>query len=291
MHPLHSLWTWFWHSIPTVDGILVATLAVSFMFMKEIDEILVKKPKLRWFIAGLLVLFGVGGFISDRIQDAQEQTQRDETERNHASEISGLKATMQQEEISNAAETKYLEGQLSVFNQFAPAVVKLAQATETNTRKQYEEKVLTNKELKDFVTQVVKKMRDWEYRQRTAGEAIDNKYDAIQSQMLANYRGEDVSSAQVHQKMVTEMDKLTNNKIVEEKAMYSQFENEFNQTILGDAILAREQLINKLGIGAEPKLPEMERTGLYVFRGIYAGAYPVAGAADYLELFAKKLSP
>ena len=72
---------------------------------------------------------------------------------------------------------------------------------------------------------------------------------------------------------------------------YLKFQNDFNQNILDDAISARDQLIEKLGASAEPQLDQINRSALYVFRGVIVGSFPVAKAANYLEMFAKKLSP
>ncbi len=50
-----------------------------------------------------------------------------------------------------------MQGKLDVFAEFAPAIVKLAEATELNTRKTYEAKMLSNKDLYDATMDVVKK--------------------------------------------------------------------------------------------------------------------------------------
>jgi hypothetical protein len=183
-----------------------------------------------------------------------------------------------------------MKGQLDVFNQFAPAVTKLAQATELNTRKQYEQKALTNKELKDFVARVVKKMRDWQYREQIEEQEQSNKSFSETSQLYMAHLNDAPNSTQ-SQELRQQTAKMFANNVAARRELDLKFEREFDTDILADAVIARNELINKLGISQEPELGQMNKYALLVFQGKIVGANPVSIAAEYLEQFARKQSP
>jgi hypothetical protein len=63
-------------------------------------------------------------------------------------------------------------------------------------------------------------------------------------------------------------------------------------TILADSISAKNQLLAKLGSGAEPELTgPFAKPAMYVFQGFDLRADMVSEAANYLEEFSKKLTP
>ncbi len=70
-------------------------------------------------------------------QERSRQAHTDELNRQNNA-VNGIKADLQKSELDRVADTNRLQGKLDVFAQFAPAIFKLAQATEENTRKQYE---------------------------------------------------------------------------------------------------------------------------------------------------------
>lgn len=205
-------------------------------------------------------------------------------------QITNLQAKFDQAEINHAGEIKYLEGELDVFSQFAPAVVKLAQATEYNTRKQYEQKAMSNKELRELITDLGKRMRDWESRDSQAREQIALKYANMTHQILvqAGSKGQKPDDPEVKQ----QLSQLREQENLERFQQQRTFENDFKQNILVDAVNARQQLLNRLGAKQEPDMsdPRMHG-GLLVFKGMLFGPYPVSTAATYLELFSKKLTP
>lgn len=278
-------WTSFWQALPTFDGILLATAAVAFMFLKEIEGKLKDHVGWRRCIAALLLLLGIGGFISDRVQSHQQHIDRQKTEEDLNTQIAGLKGEMQKEEIAHTAETKYLEGQLDAFKQYAPAVLKLAEAAELNTRKEYEQKVLTNQQLREFVAKVVTKMRDWQHRYDVAEETLSEKRSGGIAEILREHN-ENPAAAK------PELDKFWSDQQTQDYQQNEQFQNEFQTSILGDAISARNQLIERLGQGAEPQLTSDSKVLVPpVFQGRRVEPYAVNLAAAYLEQFAKKLNP
>ncbi len=235
-------------------------------------------------IASLLItiFIGVKSFRNSKREEREKSDARDKAQR----DMDGLRQQLTESEIKRNADTRYLEGKLEVFGQFAPAVLELARASELNTRKQYEQKVLSNKELRDFVATVVKNMRDWQVREDQALSESGDKYRAATSQVYAAHRGEDLKSPQMQQ----QLSKAFTDNIAAEDEIRRKFRAEFEQAILGDAISAREQLITRLGVGSEPQLG-LNKGSMIVFQGFIAGPRPVGDAAEYLERFAKKLSP
>jgi hypothetical protein len=206
-------------------------------------------------------------------------------------QLGDIKQQLSDAKVQSAHDIGDLQGQLKIFGQFAPAVLKLAEASELNTRKEYEQKSLTNAQLRDFVSQVVKKMRDWEYRSEEDQRQIENKYEEKVSQINLNFNGLDRKNPLVQQQEGAQVDAAFQAQTEALGDSYLKFQNDFNQNILDDAISARDQLIEKLGASAEPQLDQINRSALYVFRGVIVGSFPVAKAANYLEMFAKKLSP
>ncbi|SRR6266446_2953183 len=158
----------FFDALPSVAGILLATLAFALVFVKELDEKLKDKRGVRWSLAIVLSVIGISGFISDFVQRAEERArvqsadkERRKAEQEQKDAVDGIKEQLHQSELQRVADVKYMQGKLDVFVQFAPAIVRLAQATEENTRKQYEAKMLSSKELYDAAMDIVRRMREF----------------------------------------------------------------------------------------------------------------------------------
>jgi hypothetical protein len=182
---------------------------------------------------------------------------------------------LQKAETARQVDTVKLATRLEDYAQiaqFAPAIMKLAQTSSEYSRKQYGTKLTSKKKLREFTADVVRRMRDAEREHALKQNAISDKY---RSQWRPG-----ITDAQRSQ--------LWNAETQEEQQESLNYEYSFKANILGDAIYARNELLKRLG--PQPDLPPMERANLIVFRGILAGAYPVSGAATYLEQLAKKLS-
>ncbi len=205
-------------------------------------------------------------------QERSRQAHIDEVNRSNNA-VNGIKADLQKSELDRVADTNRLQGKLDVFAQFAPAIFKLAQATEENTRKQYEAKMLSNKELYDATMDVVKKMREFGQRRRLESA---RQMDANIAAMRAATTEAEKAKAWADQ---------SNNMI----AAYYQKDAEFRTSILPDAVYVRNELLRR-------KIPELPPNPMrpasmvqMVFTGSLAGAYPEFDAADYLEQMAKQL--
>jgi len=69
--------------------------------------------------------------------------------------------------------------------------------------------------------------------------------------------------------------------------MYFDKQQEFRDTLLGQAVYLKNELEQRLSIKLDPS----EEANLLAFRGMLAGVSPVADAADYLEKLAHRLTP
>jgi hypothetical protein len=205
-------------------------------------------------------------------QERSRQAHIDEVNRSNNA-VNGIKADLQKSELDRVADTNRLQGKLDVFTQFAPAIFKLAQATEENTRKTYEAKMLSNKDLYDATMDVVKKMR--EFGQRRQLESVQ--------QMNADRAAMQTATTEA------EKTKVWTNQSNGMIAAHYQKVAEFRTSILPDAVYVRNELLRR-------KIPEplsnpMRPASMVqmVFTGSLAGPYPEFDAADYLEQMAKQL--
>jgi hypothetical protein len=191
----------------------------------------------------------------------------------NAKDLSGIKDQLQKSELQRIADTRYMQGKLDVFAEFAPAIVKLAQATELNARKTYEAKMLSNKELYDATMDVVRRMRAFGQKRRLeSSQQIDASMTAMR-----NAPNE------------AEREKLWVEERNNSMAAYYRTDAEFRTSILPDAVYVRNELLkHKI---PEPAPTPMRPAGMVqtVFEGSLAGPYPELDAADYLEQMAKQL--
>jgi len=189
--------------------------------------------------------------------------------------INDVKSQLQKSELDRVFDTRYLQGKLDVFAQFAPAIMKLAQATEENTRRQYEAKTASDKDLYEFTMEVVTKLREFSHKYTT----LD---DQVMAEMQASWRSNltDDEKRQIWSKQTQKSAKLTLDK-----------NSEFRQFILPDALYARQELLRRKLV--EPELSDMQKAILrgVLSNGMLAGVYPELLLADYLELLAKPLKP
>jgi hypothetical protein len=202
--------------------------------------------------------------------------QQDRSRRAHTDEvrtlnnsITTLQTNFNAAEIQHTAETKYLEGKVDVFSQFAPAVVKLAEATELTSRKTYEAKMLSNKELYDATMDVVKKMRDF---------GLKIKMYNVQHPLTRTLAPGETDAER--QRAYEEQSRQFYNN-------YYQREAEFRSTILQDAVYVRNELLRR-------KVPESSKPTPPLIEMVFMGQLEPAGgteilAADYLEQMAKHL--
>lgn len=73
---LHRLWgalLWVFYSLPSIVGLLLAAFGTAVGFMEEAQQNLKERKVLRWAIASILILAGIGAFTSDVLQRSKEE--------------------------------------------------------------------------------------------------------------------------------------------------------------------------------------------------------------------------
>jgi hypothetical protein len=263
----------FFDSLPSIAGILLAALAFAFVFVKELDEKLKDKRAIRWCLAVMLSIIGVSAFVSDLVQKYDERIRTENAEHKQEQDMNDIRQQLQASETLRISDTRYMQGKLEVFAEFAPAIVKLAEATEFSTRKTYEAKMISNKDLYDATLRVVTKLREFSNKRH------------IQSDQRANQQMAAVRAA----KTDGERQKVWQDQVSAITAEYEQENTQFRSTILPDAVYVRNELLRR-------KIPEPPPNPLHssheielFFSGSLAGPYPELAAADYLEQMAKQL--
>jgi len=75
-HFMFSVIRWVFYQLPSIAGILLATLSFAVVFMtKELETALKDKRYLKWSIVIVLCLIGVGGLVSDSIQKQEDKAE------------------------------------------------------------------------------------------------------------------------------------------------------------------------------------------------------------------------
>jgi hypothetical protein len=76
-HRIYLAFREFFFALPSVAGLLLATLAVALGFVKESEKFLEPKKTLRIWLAISLVIVGGGAFASDLVQRAEDQREKE----------------------------------------------------------------------------------------------------------------------------------------------------------------------------------------------------------------------
>ena len=180
---------------------------------------------------GITIALGVGASALTWVSQSNARKSHQQEVARQQKDVEGIKDQLQKSELQRVSDTKYLEGKLDVFAQFAPAIVKLAQATEENTRKQYETKKLSNKELRDFTLKLVARMREF-----------DKPYQIQFNNLSLKYRNawNDPTERQKEE--------------VEFIAIHTEYDRQFRNNFLADAVFCRDQLRAKLNMPPENRI-------------------------------------
>ena len=280
---------WIFKILPDVASIFLAAVALVAIvkpeWLKQLEG--EKRKQFRTFAAIFLIVLGLAAVVSNQVQKALDGNKAITAQNGLQHSIDDLKDQLRAGELTHAAETQYLRGRLDELSQFTPAILKLAEASEENTRREYEQKVFSNKELRDFTANVVLRMRSWEDRKKQADSALFSRHAAQQAQVW--HAGADFASGEPQR----QLDQLRSQETAQTLQNETSFQQEFRDKILRDAIFARDQLITRLGQKAQPEITVFPGGigSLLIFQGQFFGNNAVEIAANYLEQFAKKLSP
>lgn len=236
-----------------------------------------------WVFRISFVLMGIGVVWFTHIQD-----------RDNGNQVSGLQQsldhmnkTLASDEAGRREDNAYLKAKLedaySINDQmraFAPAIMKMAQTQTDITKKEYERKITTDKDLRDFTNGVIKRLRD-----------LQNEYNTVSRQQEDAMFLKNASAPRP--KTTDEMLKQGAAEQQAERELYTQLRYQYEQiyrsTIMGDAQYARRELL--IRVGGDSDLLPMERSKSIAIDGILAGPSPIGNAADYLDALLRKLSP
>jgi hypothetical protein len=259
----------FYKILAVVSDFIPLAIAVGGIIMSY------KQPPEKSHLKTTLILLGVGivGTLILSWTRIHNETLHTAEIQSQQQSIQTLQTKLDEAEIRHIGEIRYLEGEVHVFAEFAPAVVKLAEATELTARKTYEAKMLSNKDLYDATQKVVGKLREFGRNRR------------IQSDRQTNQQMAALQAAKTRE----ESQKIFQENMNASMEASFQVDAEFRSTILPDAVYVRNELLRR-------KIPEPPVGSLhspheieFIFSGILAGPSPEFDAADYLEQMAKQL--
>ncbi len=173
-------------------------------------------------LALLFALLGVGEIVSIHKADVAHET---EVENQHQ-DIETLTKELQKSETQRQMENAVLQTKLEDYaglSRLGPALMKLAQASAEFQKKQYETKVISDRDLYDLTMKAVKNIRDF-----------SKKYAELElkrEQSLSNSTSGLVSEIERQQKLSDEINRSFQ--------LYRAKQSEFQISILPDAIYAR----------------------------------------------------
>lgn len=219
-----------------------------------------------WALFVCLVLAQAGLQIKLQKTDDAKAERRD-------TDILNLSLELRKSETARQVDNAVLKTKLEDYAQLAqlgPALMKLAQTSADFQRKQYESKVISDRDLYRLTMDSVKKIRDF-----------SAKYSSMESANFQMHYNQSMSDAE-RQRVWNE----ETNKMIQ---LYYSKQHEFQTSVLPDAIYVRNELLKRQM--AEPPLDPFQKSTInMVLSGALAGVRPELEFATYLELMAKPLS-
>ncbi len=217
-----------------------------------------------------------------RLYQASQESHRVQASLNNS--IRDLNGEIQKSDTASQVDNAYLKAKLEdayKVNQeltgLAPALLKVAQVSADYTKKQYENKVLSDKKLLEFTAQAVTKIREIQSR-------CDTGTQKAESIISVPPPTEPMSQEQRNQYLINRQRQFA----MAYQQSQSECEQTFRNVVLGDAAYARRELLSR--IGGDGFLLPLERSKGIAIDGVFAGVRPVGASADYLEALARKLS-
>jgi hypothetical protein len=223
-------------------------------------------------LALMFIFLGLGEIVSVHKADTAHEIEL----RNQHSDLEKLTKELRNSETQRQVEHAVLRTKLEDFaqlSQLGPALMKLAQTSADFQKKQYETKIMSDRDLHDLTMKAVREIRDFSL-----------KYSELElKQILARNNAISGPVSEVDWRK-TGLDEF-NRSVRMSRAKYSEFQT----TILPDVMYARNELIKaKL---PEPVLDPSEKTYVDIaLKGMLAGINPEMSLATHLELWAKPLA-
>jgi len=220
----------------------------------------------------MFILLGLGEIVSIHKADTAHEIELLNEHNDLEKLTKELRNSETQRQVDHAILRTKLED-FARFSQLGPALMTLAQISAEFQKKQYEAKILSDRDLHDLTMKAVKEIRDFSL-----------KYSELELKQIRvrNNPCSDPGSEADWRKLGYDD---FNRSLQISHAKHS----EFRTTILPDVIYARNELLKaKL---PEPVLDPSEKTYVDIaLKGLLAGINPEMSLATHLELWAKPLA-
>ena len=130
-----------------------------------------------WWLT--ILIAGIGTSVLTGISQSHARSEHHAEIKEQRDAVEGLKIIIQTNEIKNAGELGYMKAKLEdserLNQQYAPAIKQLAQTSADYMQKQYENKVISDKELYDLTMGVVKNIRDFSQKYAAMSRQQNNE--------------------------------------------------------------------------------------------------------------------
>jgi hypothetical protein len=184
-----------------------------------------------------------------------------------------------QSETGRQVDNAYLKAKLEDYKslqELAPALMKVAQASETFTQKQYETRVLNDRQLLELTRSEVSKIRSLGAQCKAKEETLFSTHETPPQWASMT----DEQKRQFIQDRSNRMDQAF-------RQNRQDCELSFCQQFLGDSSYAPRELLSRLH--GDSFLSPRDRMKDGALDGLFAGPDPIDDSADYLEALGNKL--
>lgn len=265
-------------------GIAFLTFAMGFMgIFVTLHPPGSSAEKWAWKIAfGIFAFSGCGLVVWQTQRYVQEQNGLNAS-------IQSLGGQLNKSETDRKTDDAYLRAKLEDYKslqELAPALLRLGQATEGFTQKQYEVQRLSDTQLLAFTHSIVAKIRGIASKCNATEQSIESKFEeeAPFGRVTTKERSE-------------ELGRQARQMISQQEATRVNCASEYRAEVMSDASYARQQLRARLGPdGVQAAKKMWSGSHFLVFAddeaidGIFAGADPIDDSASYLEALANELA-
>ena len=250
----------------------VGTFGIVLSVTGSLLSLLVFTGWKRISLALVFTLLGTGEIASIQKADRTHELEV----RNQHDDIEMLRKESQKSETQRQMENDILRTKLEDYaglSQLGPALMKLAQNSAEFQKKQYEIKVMSDRDLHDLTLKATKKIREF-----------STKYAALELRRQQ-------ARLSFTPRAASEVDwqKRFSDDVNESFQVSHAKQSEFQTSILPDALYARNGLLRRNL--PEPFLEPSEKINVNIaLKGMLAGIDPEMSLATYLELWAKPLA-
>jgi HAMP domain-containing protein len=250
--------------------VLFMRLAWEYRRLHHVWLLLIALPLVTVAIAEAFMYSWTNDRIRETAETARKLKNLDTIPRLNES-LAKLQTTLSQSEIGRQADMIYMKTKLDdayrmndQLRQLAPALMKVATASETYVQKEYEAKQISNQRLRELTQSICKKLRALQTEWATTDEQITRKYENIETAILAKPLTEEERRKELGDVFMPE--------VLEKRSAQNKIEQEYRNTVMTDAQYARRELLSR--IGGDEFLPPSERSRAMALDGVMAGPDP-----------------